>query len=107
MPGIQSILDEFKAVDTQVLGVSIDSYYSHENWATSLGGVSFPLLADFHPKGAMAEKYGVYLADKGITDRATVIIDKQGVVRYAVSVSPSGERNPKDLLAECQKVNKG
>ena len=81
--------------------------YSHENWANSLGGVSFPLMADFHPKGAMAEKYGVYLADKGITDRATVIIDKQGVVRYAVSVTPGGERNPKDLLAECQKVNQG
>lgn len=101
------MLDEFKAADTQVLGVSIDSIYSHENWANSLGGVSFPLLADFHPKGALAEKYGVYLADKGITDRATVIIDKQGVVRYAASVTPAGERNPKDLLAECQKVNKG
>lgn len=107
MPGIQSILDEFKAADTQVLGVSIDSIYSHENWANSLGGVSFPLLADFHPKGAMAQSYGVYLAEKGITDRATVIIDKKGIVRYAVSVTPAGQRNPKDLLAECQKVNKG
>lgn len=107
MPGIQSILDEFKATDTQVLGVSIDSIYSHENWANSLGGVSFPLLADFHPKGAMAKSYGLYLEDKGITDRATVIIDKSGVVRYAVSVTPAGERSPKDLLAECQKVNKG
>ncbi len=107
VPGVQSILDEFKAADTQVLGVSIDSVYSHENWANSLGGVSFPLLADFHPKGAMAEKYGVYLADKGIIDRATFIIDKQGVVRYAVSVTPTGERNPRVLLAECQKVNKG
>lgn len=55
----------------------------------------------------MAKKYGVYLEDKGITDRATVIIDKQGVVRYAVSVTPGGERDPKDLLAEAQKVNKG
>ncbi len=107
MPGIQSILDEFKAINTQVLGVSIDSIYSHENWANSLGGVSFPLLADFHPKGAMAKSYGLYLEDKGITDRATVIIDKTGVVRYAVSATPAGERNPKDLLAECQKVNKG
>lgn len=69
--------------------------------------MSFPLLQDFHPKGATAEKYGAFLADKGITDRATVIVDKQGVVRYAVSVTPAGERNPKDLLAECQKVNKG
>lgn len=69
--------------------------------------MSFPLLQDFHPKGATAEKYGAFLADKGITDRATVIVDKQGVVRYAVSVTPAGERNPKDLLAECQKVNRG
>ena len=73
---------EFKACDTQVLGVSVDSRFSHENWAKSLGGISFWLLQDFHPKGDMAKKYGVYLEDKGITDRATVIIDKQGVVRY-------------------------
>lgn len=106
MPGIQSILDEFKAADTQVLGVSVDSRFCHENWAKSLGGVSFPLLADFHPKGAVAKSYGLYLEDKGITDRATVLIDKQGVIRYAVSVTPAGERNPKDLLAECQKINK-
>lgn len=90
-----------------MLGVSVDSRFSHDNWAKSLGGVSFPLLQDFHPKGATAEKYGAYLGDKGITDRATVIVDKQGVVRYSVSVTPAGERNPKDLLAECQKVNKG
>jgi alkyl hydroperoxide reductase subunit AhpC len=55
----------------------------------------------------MAKKYGAYLEDKGITDRASVIIDKQGIVRYAVSVTPAGERNPKELLAECQKLNKG
>ena len=53
----------------------------------------------------MAKKYGVFLEDKGITDRATVIIDKQGNVRYAKSVTPAGERNPKELLAEAQKVN--
>ncbi len=90
-----------------MLGVSIDSRFSHDNWAKSLGGVSFPLLQDFHPKGAMAGQYGAFLAEKGITDRATVIVDKAGVVRYAVSVGPASERNPKDLLAECQKVSKG
>lgn len=69
------------------MGVSIDSRFCHDNWAKSCGGISFPLLQDFHPKGEMAKKYGVYLEDKGITDRATVIIDKQGVVRYANSVT--------------------
>jgi alkyl hydroperoxide reductase subunit AhpC len=76
-------------------------------WAESCGGVSFPLLQDFHPKGDMAKKYGVYLEDKGITDRATVIVDKQGIVRYAKYVTPAGERNPKELLSEAQKINKG
>ena len=42
-----------------------------------------------------------------ITDRATVIIDKQGIVRYANSVTPAGERNPQEMLAEARKVNKG
>ncbi len=107
MPGLEALKSEFQACDTQVLGVSIDSRFSHDNWAKSLGGISFPLLQDFHPKGDMAAKYGAYLADKGITDRATVIVDKQGLVRYAVSVTTAGERNPKELLAECQKVNKG
>lgn len=105
MPGIESQLDQFKAADTQVLGISVDSIHSHGNWASSLGGISYPLLADFHPKGAAAEAYGLYLADAGLTDRATVIIDKEGIVQYAVSVGPGGERQISDLLAECQKVN--
>jgi alkyl hydroperoxide reductase subunit AhpC len=76
-----------------------------------LGEVSgrgfFPAVTGFSSQGRGGKKYGVYLEDKGITDRATVIVDKQGVVRYAASVTPAGERNPKDLLAECQKINKG
>ena len=105
MPDLQSKREDFKAADTQVLGISVDSKYSHDNWANSLGGISFPLLADFHPKGAVAESYGLYLGDKGLTDRATVIIDKNGVVQYAVSVGLAGLRKADDLLAECKKVN--
>lgn len=85
--------------------MSVDSIYCHANWAQSLGGVSFPLLADFHPKGAVASSYGLYLADNGITDRATVIIDAGGVVRYAASVTPAGERNLEELAALCEKID--
>lgn len=105
MPDIESNINGFKAADTQVLGISIDSHQSHSSWASSLGEISYPLLSDFHPKGTMAESYGLYLGNIGITDRATVIIDKEGVVRYAASVGPAGKREAKDLLAECQKVN--
>jgi len=104
MPDIEKNLDAFKASNTQVLGISIDSKFCHENWATSLGGISFPLLSDFHPKGAVATKFGLYHDDKGITDRATVIIDKEGVVQYAHSVGIPGLRKAEDLLAECQKL---
>jgi len=99
------MLDRFRAADTQVLGVSIDSVHSHLNWGKDCGGVSFPLLADFEPKGQMASSYGHYLADAGITDRATVIIDMKGEIRYSVAVTPGGERNIEELAGECEKIN--
>jgi alkyl hydroperoxide reductase subunit AhpC len=64
------------------------------------------VVARFPPQRRNGEEIRRVLEDKGITDRATVIIDKQGIVRYAASVTPTGERNPKELLAECQKINK-
>lgn len=79
--------------------------HCHANWGASLGGISFPLLADFHPKGAVADSYGAYLSEAGITDRATVIIDAGGTVRYAESVTPSGQRDIEALLAECEKLD--
>jgi alkyl hydroperoxide reductase subunit AhpC len=97
------MIDQFKAADTQVLGVSIDSKESHDNWAKSLGGISYPLLQDYHPKGSMATSYGTYLENKGFAARSTVIVDKHGSVRY--SVMANGERDISALLAECQKVN--
>jgi hypothetical protein len=88
-----------------VLGVSVDSIYCHGNWALGLGGVSFPLLADFHPKGAVARSYGLYLDDAGITDRATVIIDADGIVRHISSVGPGGKRDIAELAALCEAVD--
>ena len=97
------MIDEFNVVDTQVLGISVDTKESHENWANSLGGVSYPLLQDYHPKGAMSMKYGTYLDDKGYAARSTIIVDKNGVVRY--SELADGERDFSSLLAECKRIN--
>ena len=49
-----------------MLGISVDSRHCHNAWADSFGGIDFPLLADFHPKGGMAKTYGVMLEDAGI-----------------------------------------
>jgi len=106
VPAIEALLSRFQAAHTQVLGVSIDSVHCHANWARDLGGISFPLLSDFQPKGAIAEAYGAYLSEAGITDRATVLIDSGGTVRHASSVGPAGERDIDELAALCEGVDK-
>ena len=85
-----------------MLGVSVDSKFCHKAWADSFGGIKFPLLADFHPKGGMAKEYGLWLDDKGITDRATILVGKDGKVLWSESVSPSGARVPLELLAKVE-----
>ena len=72
---------KFEQLDAQVLGVSVDSVWSHRAYAEKMG-ISYPLLADFQPRGAMADRYGVYLSDKGITGRAIAIVNKDGNVAW-------------------------
>lgn len=105
MPALEALVEKFAAAHVQPVGISVDSVYCHGNWARDLGGVSFPLLADFHPKGAVAEAYGAYLPEAGITDRATVIVDAQGIVRHASSVTPAGKRDMNELLETCRSID--
>ena len=77
-------------MDAQVVGISIDSTHANKAWAASLGGISYPLLSDFYPHGAVAEKFGVLRAE-GMSERAIFIIDKQGVVRF-IDVHAIGEQ---------------
>ncbi len=74
-------LKAFETLDAEVLGVSVDSVWSHKAFAEKMG-IKYSLLADFHPRGAMSEKFGIYLADKGITGRAIAIVNKAGKVAW-------------------------
>jgi glutaredoxin len=103
---VEALLADFRAAHTQVLGISVDSVFCHANWARDLGGISFPLLSDFEPKGGVAAGFGLYLAEPGITDRATVIIDKDGIVRHRSSVTPSGSRDIAELAGLCAGIDK-
>jgi len=84
----------FAGLDTQVLGISVDSVPCLTAWAKDLGGITYPLLSDFWPHGAVAQRYGV-LRDDGKTERAIFIIDKQGVIRYVdvhdIDLQPSND----------------
>jgi peroxiredoxin len=74
-------MKRFETLDAAVLAVSVDSAWSHKAYAEKMG-IKYSLLADFNPRGGMADKYGVYLAEKGITGRAIVIVGKDGKVAW-------------------------
>jgi peroxiredoxin len=97
-------LKNFEKLDAQVLGLSVDSVWSHKAFAEKMG-IHYPLLADFHPRGAVADKFGAYLADKGITGRAIAIIDRGGKVawykNYDIPVVP----DLKEVSEALAKVN--
>jgi peroxiredoxin len=89
------------ADDVQVLGVSVDSLWSHKSFAAQ-NGVTYPLLADFHPKGAVAEKYGVYLPEKGFAARTAFIIGKDGKIREVIASDIPVARNIEQLLEKAR-----
>ncbi len=74
-------MKQFEQLSAQVLGLSVDSVWSHKAFAEKTG-IRYPLLADFQPRGSVAEKFGVFLAEKGITGRAIAIVDKAGKVAW-------------------------
>jgi peroxiredoxin len=97
-------MKQFDKLDAQVLGLSVDSVWSHKAFSEKMG-IQYPLLADFQPRGAVAEKFGVYLADKGITGRAIAIVDRAGKVawfkNYDIPVVPD-IKEVSDALAKVQ-----
>jgi peroxiredoxin len=88
------------ADDVQVLGISVDSLWSHKAFAAQ-NNVTYPLLADFHPKGDVAKKYGVYLEEKGIAARTAFVIGKDGVIKDVIASDVPVAR---DIAALLQKT---
>jgi peroxiredoxin (alkyl hydroperoxide reductase subunit C) len=100
VPELDRTADRFlREANTVCAALSIDSQHSHANWCADQGGVKIPVLADFLPRGAVSQAYGAWLANEQISDRATVIVDRDGVVRYAASVGKDGRRDFGALLA--------
>ncbi|GHJ37908.1 peroxiredoxin [Streptomyces sp. TS71-3] len=76
-------LPKFVNDDVQLLAVSVDSFFSQRVFAER-EGLTYPLLADFWPHGAVASAYGVFDEAKGCAVRGTFVIDKAGVVRWTI-----------------------
>lgn len=95
MPAYNKLLDRFAGLDAQVVGISVDTVYSHMAWQKhEIGMMDYPLCSDFFPHGATAKAYGVFREGEplpGINERAIFIVDKKGVIRFA-KVYPIGQQ---------------
>jgi peroxiredoxin len=88
----QEVLPEIEAKGAELVGVSVDSAYCHRAFREHLN-LTMPLLADFHPKGAMSRDYGAYQDDFGTDNRSLVLVGDDGVVRWSYA-SPSPKEIP-------------
>jgi peroxiredoxin len=103
MPAVEEHLERFAGLGAEVVGISIDSTYANKAWADSHGGFSYPLLSDFFPHGAVAERYGILRAE-GMSERAIFVIDKQGVIRYIDVHKISEYPDEQQILDELRKL---
>lgn len=90
-------LKPFEKLDAQVLGISVDHRHAHAAFAKQLG-ITYPLLADFHPKGEVGRRYGVYLEDYGYNGRANFVIDPEGRISFIQEMVPSDLPDFDELL---------
>jgi peroxiredoxin len=88
------LLPEFQRFNAAVLGISVDSLWSHMAFAEDRK-LRFPLLSDFEPKGEVARSYGAYRRQDGISERALFVIDAEGKIRWSyispIDVNPGAE----------------
>jgi peroxiredoxin len=77
---------EFDRHGGQLLGISVDGPWCHAAFKRHLR-LGFPLLADSHPKGDVAKRYGVYREQDGTSERAIFVIDAHGKIAWSY-VSP-------------------
>ncbi|MCW3033996.1 MAG: Redoxin domain protein [Solirubrobacterales bacterium] len=90
MAGIRDRLADFLTFDTEVIAISCDPVYSLRAFADQ-DGLNFPLLSDFWPHGEVAGAYDVFDAQKGCPRRSSYVIDRDGMVRWAVhNAMPEG-----------------
>jgi peroxiredoxin len=88
----QEVLGEIEGHGAELVGVTVDSRWAHKAFREKLG-LEIQLLSDFHPKGEVSRAYGAYVEERGHPNRSLVLIDEEGIVRWAHE-SPSALEIP-------------
>ncbi|HNR14158.1 MAG TPA: peroxiredoxin [Thermodesulfobacteriota bacterium] len=101
-PGYNMAESLFTQHDAVLLGITVDNIPTLYSWTKEMcsdpAGLWFPVLSDFYPHGKVAEQYGV-LRPEGVSERALLVIDKQGIIRY-IDVHDINTRPRLDELAQ-------
>ena len=71
-----------------------------------MGGLPYPELSDFHPKGDATKAYGLWNEERGASNRAVIIVDKEGVVRFRETYQPGVLPDPSTIIEVVQGLNK-
>jgi peroxiredoxin len=103
---IRDRIDEFANDAVQVLTLSIDSSFVHKVFAQR-DELNFPLLADFWPHGEVAQAYGVFNTDAGVSNRGTFLIDTDGIIRFSEAHEIGVGRDPQRWLAAIEALTSG
>ena len=64
------------------MGILCDTVYTLKAWAEHLGGLGYPLCSDYWPHGAVTTAYGVFNEEIGRPERAIIVVDPEGIIRY-------------------------
>ncbi|MEI7059064.1 peroxiredoxin [Nocardioides sp. CCNWLW239] len=103
MSGLRDRLDEFVTFDTEVLAISCDPVYAMRQFADT-DRLNFPVLSDFWPHGEVAKSFDVFNDRTGAPLRSSYIIDKSGVVRWAVHNANADGRDLDEHLRQLHAV---
>jgi peroxiredoxin len=99
MKAYQADIAKFEGTETQVFGISVDSVPANKEFATKIG-VTFPLLSDF--KRTVVKDYGIFNEEGGYGNRATFVIDKEGIIRHIdegnVAIDPTSAADACNIL---------
>jgi peroxiredoxin (alkyl hydroperoxide reductase subunit C) len=93
------LYEDFKDRDTNIIAFSTDSEFVHRAWRNDhegIRGVKFPLMSDNN--GSLSKALGIYNEAEGIAERATFIVDPNGIIQHVSINSGSVGRNPEETL---------
>jgi peroxiredoxin (alkyl hydroperoxide reductase subunit C) len=96
---LASLHDEFRAVQTEIYSVSTDTHFSHKAWhdtSDAVSAIQFPMLGD--PSGQVTRGFGVMIEETGLAERATFLINPEGVIKAIEISDGSVGRDARDLL---------